>query len=173
MRQRFLNPEENLKKSFLLLGSVLIGMISLGTQAVQAQPVNRMLMDSTSQFNSPNRFPRTSNLSSRYQFKTGEINPVNGEISIRLVNNINAPVTYQVVGDTEARVLPQSSTTLLTSLDTPTSVMIYRKDDGLVSATAYETSKPGVLEVHLTDAYGLQIDDRSVWVNPDGEVFVN
>lgn len=92
-----------------------------------------------------------------------------GGLSIQLINTIGAPITYQVVTDTEQRSLPANSDVVLQDLALPVSIFLFRPDTGLIQATA--VTEPGQLQVTLEAATELANNVRSIELDDAGYVF--
>ncbi len=98
-----------------------------------------------------------------------QVTPADGSISIRLVNTIGAPITYEVVTDTEQRSLPANSDVLLQNLPLPVSIFLYRPDTGLIRPTAAAT--PGQLELTLGATVDFSENVRSIELDRSGYLF--
>jgi hypothetical protein len=98
--------------------------------------------------------------------------PMNGSISIQLVNNTNAAVTYEVIGDTEPRMLMARQSVTLSGLSVPTTVTTVRQDDGFLNLNAVSTA-PGRLEVSLEEEPNLDETQGVLRIQNDGQVYVN
>ena len=96
-----------------------------------------------------------------------------GRVSVRLVNDTAAPITYQAVGDTAPRTLPGKSEVLLQRLATPTTVTFQRQDNGLLMVKTQPSSQAGVLEVRLDETTDLQMDTKAMSIQQNGQVFLN
>ena len=97
----------------------------------------------------------------------------NGKVSVRLVNNTAAPITYQAVGDTAPRTLQGKSEVILQDLSTPTTVTFQRQDNGLLMVNAQSSSEPGILEVGFRETTNLEMDKRAMTIQRNGAVFLN
>ena len=107
------------------------------------------------------------------QAASARINPVNGRIAVRLVNETGANITYQIIGDSNERSLPGESAITLQTLLTPTTITFYRPDYGLLMARPRTTAQPGVLEVRFAATTDLGMDKNALTVEPTGAVFLN
>ncbi len=96
--------------------------------------------------------------------------PTGGEISVRLVNNTNALITYEATGQTARLSLPGGETTTLEGLPVPTTVTLTRQDGGLIQATPMEPTEPGLLVLSLDETTTLGRDDNAITVQEDGDV---
>ena len=55
-----------------------------------------------------------------------QIELVNGQVKIKLMNVTGDPVTYQIIGDTQQRVLPSESEITLLDLEAPITLTFQR-----------------------------------------------
>ena len=62
--------------------------------------------------------------------------PINGKVSIRLVNETSANVTYEAIGNTNQRLLQGKSSVTLQDLKTPLLVTFKRQDGGLLTPSS-------------------------------------
>ena len=149
----------------ILSGGIFAAMLALSPNGVEARP-------EWIGGNGATDVPM-HDLASRYEFLSADLEPENGEVSIELVNTMDTEITYQLVGDTEAQSLAPSETVMLTSIEPPTTLNIYRKDGGLLSAIAEETDDPSKVQIMVNPTDELEGDERAIWINEQGEVFVN
>lgn len=101
------------------------------------------------------------------------VEPVAGEVNVRLLNNTNAVITYQAVGYTERQVLPGQETTTLQNLPTPVTIRMVRQDGGLIDAIPITSTQTGLLEVALNETASVGTYDRSIRVQNNGQVLLN
>lgn len=122
-----------------------------------------------------NAQPATATIPSLQQ-QLGEpsarINTTNGVASVTLVNSTAANIRFQVIGDTNQRVLPGKSYVTLQALRTPTTITFNRQDQGLINVITRPSSQPGTLAVELTEATRLGADKKAMNIQATGEVFV-
>jgi hypothetical protein len=95
-----------------------------------------------------------------------------GKVSIKLVNQTGAKITYQAIGATEPRSLLGKSDVTLKNLVAPITVTFKREDGGLLNATG-RSPTPGILELILDATTDLGIDKQSMQIQPTGDVFLN
>lgn len=100
------------------------------------------------------------------------ITPIQGKVNVRLVNKTGANITYQVIGDTNARKLQGKSDVKLTGLLAPVTVTFRRDDGGLLSVTP-QSPELGMLEVTLTETTDLSIDRTTMRIYQTGAVYFN
>ena len=134
------------------------------------EPYNR-LIDRTFP-NCPSNVLGQLPLPDQRQTPVATVTPRNDTIDVRLVNQTNTNVTYQVIGDTQKRILPGQSDTTLLALNVPVTVSISRPDGGLLKV---ETLVPeaGMLELKLDETVDFGKDKNSIVVEEDGSVFLN
>ncbi|MBW3586222.1 MAG: hypothetical protein KY448_10390 [Cyanobacteria bacterium 0813] len=111
----------------------------------------------------PPRFPMPSAL----------VTPGEGMIVIKLVNNTNAVINYQIVGVTQQRTLGEQSEILLKTLQVPITLTYQRPDGGLLLVRPQATAMPGMLQVSFGATTELGVDTKSLQIQEDGRVFLN
>ncbi len=99
--------------------------------------------------------------------------PTNDRVGVLLTNETNAPIIYQVIGDTETRTLAGRTSVELRDLHTPTSIAFYRQDHGLLMVTPEASSKPGMLSVKFSESTDFANDNISMTIQKNGNVFLN
>lgn len=99
--------------------------------------------------------------------------PTNGMVSVKLINNTNAMISYEAVGHTQRRSLSGGESVTLMELPTPTTLTMVRDDDGFVTVEAVE-SEEGMLVLSL-DEESTFIDSNQgvIRIQEDGQVFAN
>lgn len=107
------------------------------------------------------------------QSPSATVMPMNGKVSIRLVNETGANITYQVIGDTNQRSLQGKSDVNLLDLSPPVSVTFKRDDGGLLMVSPQASSEPGMLEVTFMETTDLTTDKTTMTVQETGAVFLN
>ena len=138
-----------------------------------AQPSEAIPRTNSDRMESPEtNFSTTTPPSVFREFKAEDMTPVNGEVTIKLVNEMNTPVTYQVIGDTSDRQLSSDTTITLRSIEAPTTLTFYRPDGGFIQAIPETTDENGVLQVTLTEAYNLDNGARTLRINDQGAVYI-
>lgn len=96
----------------------------------------------------------------------------NGEVTVTLINETGATISYQVIGNTNVRSLRGKSNVLLQNLPTPVTVTFHRQDSGLLKVTP-TASEPGTLEVRFTETTDLGTDKSTMRIQRTGAVFLN
>jgi hypothetical protein len=99
--------------------------------------------------------------------------PLNGVVKVNIVNTTNAAIAYQVVGDTNDRILQGRANVTLANLRTPVNIIFERQDGGLILVTPQANSEPGMLTVTLKETSNLDLDRKAMTINPTGGVFLN
>lgn len=112
-----------------------------------------------SQTNEPERVP------------DGKIEPVNGQVNVTLINTTNARLFYQVVGQTNRRILAARETVNLQKLKLPASILFRRQDNGFLEVTLNPVDK-GMLEVTFDETNDLGIDRDSLNIRENGGLFL-
>lgn len=151
--------------AFLLFSSSLVLPFAQPSEAIPRTNSNRMVSPETN-------FSTTTPPSVFRELQVENMIPVNGEVTIKLVNEMNTPITYQVIGDTSDRQLPSDSMTMLRSIEAPATLTFYRPDGGFIEAIPETTEQNGVLQVTLTEAYSLDNGARSLRINEQGTVYL-
>lgn len=186
------------KKNIGLVGAVCAG-IMLGIAAIPSASVAQRtspLNPNPSIFNEPQFRNRQRNTEMNPQMAPAElpvvqpqqtpvplpeqqssamarVEPVNGQVKIKLMNVTGDPVTYQVIGDTQQRVLPSKSEITLLDLQAPVTLTFQRPNGALIQVMPEVSSEPGVLEVTLDATTSLGVDTNALRVEETGLVFVN
>jgi len=109
----------------------------------------------------------------RYQNAVATVSATDGRVSVRLMNKTNAPIVYQVIGDTQLRTLAGRSEVMLQGLRTPTNVAFYRQDRGLLMVTPQGSSQNGMLDVTLQETTDFAMDRTSMRIENNGSVYLN
>lgn len=156
-----------MKRLLSLLG--LLGIAAVPSVAI-AEGMNQQ------QMRTPSADPSYESNYYRYyesipQTTLSYVEPTAGDVGIRLNNMTNSNIRYQVVGDTEVRILQPGSETMLSDIETPVSLFVYREDNGLIQATA-TSPQAGMLNVDLDETEIFQAADLSIRISPEGAVYV-
>ena len=101
------------------------------------------------------------------------VTPVNGVVTVRLINATGTVINYQVIEDTELRPLAGESAVTLQGLSAPVTLTFYREDGGLLAVTPVAIAEPGVLEVTLDETADLGVDQTTLVIQETGSVFLN
>lgn len=100
------------------------------------------------------------------------IAPMNGMATVQLTNNTNAIVTYEVIGDTQRRVLQGGGQAVLRGISLPATITAVRQDEGLLRMAPIRSAE-GVLEVSLDEETTLDSNQGVLRIQEDGQVFLN
>lgn len=100
------------------------------------------------------------------------IKPQSGTINIRLENDTNATVSYQLVGHTGDRWLMGEEQVYLTGIPVPVTLTLVREDDGLLKVIPIGSDTD---ELNITIEENLTFDDTQgvVRVQENGNVLIN
>ena len=120
----------------------------------------------------PQQMPQTP-LPEQQRSPMARIEPVNGQVKIKLMNVTGDAVTYQVIGDTQQRVLPSESEITLLDLEAPVTLTFQRPNGALIQVMPEVSSEPGVLEITLDATTNLEADKSALRVEESGLIFVN
>jgi hypothetical protein len=101
------------------------------------------------------------------------VTPTDGRVTVRLVNQTGAPISYQAIGDTAPRSLEGKSNVTLQGLRTPTTVTFRRQDGGLLMVTPVPSSNQGVLELTLRETADFAMDRTTVTIEQNGAAYLN
>jgi len=139
-------------------GAAAVGVFWRGSQAI-AQSPSIVPVAQSPQLTPPQPIP------------DAVINPIEGKVTVKLINTTETEVVYQAYGQIEPQTLLGRSNITLTALDTPANLNFYRPDRGFLIVTL-NTSTPDTLEVTLTRSADQGQGSSSLVVNPRGEVYV-
>jgi hypothetical protein len=93
---------------------------------------------------------------------------------VRLRNNTNAIVTYEVIGQTQRRYLQGGEEVMLQGIPAPATVTFTRQDDGFVEVVPMSGSQTGLLAVSLDEDANPSDQNQGVLrIQSDGQVFLN
>ena len=109
----------------------------------------------------------------RFPMPSARVTPAEGGIVIKLVNNTNAVINYQIVGVTQPRTLGEQSEILLQALPVPITLTYQRPDGGLVLVRPQATAMPGMLQVSFGATTEVAADTKSLEIQEDGKVILN
>jgi hypothetical protein len=98
------------------------------------------------------------------------VTPVAGTVDIRLRNDTSTSITYQVIGNTEQRVLGGGQEVLLQNLPVPVTLTLVRPDGGFVRVTPLASEEAGLLSLALSGTDDLGENVRSLSIQPTGQV---
>jgi hypothetical protein len=99
--------------------------------------------------------------------------PINGRITVRVQNLTNAPVSYEVIGQTGERTLAGRTQYTLQNLPAPTTLTFRRADGGLLRIQPYTSVTPAQLDVILSETSNFAQDNISMRIQQNGAVYLN
>ncbi|MGB3534083.1 MAG: hypothetical protein WBA13_11260 [Microcoleaceae cyanobacterium] len=108
----------------------------------------------------------------QFPLPSARVSPVNGQVTLRLVNASNTLINYQVVGGTRERTLGEQSQTELAAFPLPLTLTYQRQDAGLLLVFP-RSIEPGVLEVRFQATSDFDLDTKSLNIPENGSVFLN
>ncbi len=98
--------------------------------------------------------------------------PTNGKVNVKLVNETNAPISYQAIGDTAPRTLQGKSSVMLQGLSIPATVTFHRRDHGLLMVKPQGSSQQGMLQLTLKETTDQGMDRSALRIEQDGAVYL-
>ncbi|NES06440.1 MAG: hypothetical protein F6K22_28675 [Okeania sp. SIO2F4] len=101
----------------------------------------------------------------------GRVAPVEGLITLRLINQTGAVIEYQVIGGRH-RTLGETSVVELSELPIPLTLTYQRSDGGLLMVRPRSIS-PRLLEVIFNPTEDFDLDTKSLNITGKGGVFLN
>ena len=96
-----------------------------------------------------------------------------GRVTVKLVNQTNAPISYQALGDTAPRTLQGKSSVTLQGLRIPATVTFHREDGGLLMVTPQGSSQQGSVQLTLRETTALGMDRSALRIEQNGSVYLN
>ncbi|GET41557.1 hypothetical protein [Microseira wollei] len=101
------------------------------------------------------------------------VTPMAGQVSVKLKNDTNAPISYQAIGHTEPRTLAGGEEIVLQNLPTPVTVTMVREDGGLLEVIPMSSSATGMLAISLNEKTDFDDNQGALRIQTDGQVFLN
>jgi hypothetical protein len=187
MNKKYQNMGKKVSLLGAICGSLLIGLPVSAMPQMETEKLLSQINPNPGIFNEPpykrsRTTPQTvpsqpptiqPPLPEQQQPPSATVIPMQGKVSVRLVNKTAANVNYQVIGDTNQRSLPGKSEVILRDLLTPVTVTIKRGDGGLLNITPQPSSTPGMLEAILSETTDLGTDKSTMRIQQTGDVFLN
>lgn len=99
--------------------------------------------------------------------------PTTGRVNVRLVNQTNAPISYQAIGDTVPRTLQRKSDLLLQSLRIPLTITFHRQDGGFLMVTPQSSSQDKTLTLTLRETTDFRMDRSAMRIEQNGAVYLD
>ena len=100
------------------------------------------------------------------------VTPQNQQVNVTLTNDTNALITYEVIGQTDRRILNGGETMVLRGLSLPSTISTVRNDNGLLTFDA-AVDEAGQLLVTLDANPQFNEVQGVLQIQEDGEVFLN
>lgn len=119
----------------------------------------------------PTSSSEKDDLPPRFPLPSAKVAAVNGVVTIKLINNTNTPIQYQLIGGTRQELLAQNATIQVQG-SLPITLTYQRQDGGSLLVRPKPTSA-GVLEVEFEVTNNFSLDTRSMNINQGGSVFLN
>jgi len=98
--------------------------------------------------------------------------PLDQQVMVKLTNQTDAAVTYEVIGQTDRRTLMGGESVMLRGLPLPSTLSAVRQDNGMLDFKAM-SSEAGMLEVMLSLDTEMDNNQGVVRIQEDGDVFIN
>ena len=100
------------------------------------------------------------------------VTPQAQQINVTFTNDTNALIMYEVIGQTDRRILNGSETIVLRGLSVPSTISAVRNDSGLLNFNA-TVDEAGQLQVILDANPQFNEVQGVLQIQADGEVFLN
>lgn len=156
----------------LAMGEVFISLsaIALAGGPPPGKPAQPQAAPATTQPN-PNSNSEKDDLPPRFPLPSARVGAVNGIVTIKLINNSNVPIQYQLIGGTRQQLLAKNATIQVQG--SPPITLTYQRQDGGSLLVRPQQTSPGVLEVQFEVTNNFSLDTRSMNINQAGSVFLN
>jgi hypothetical protein len=152
-----------LKSPFGIVGGCVLWAVSSSVLAVAAKPVPPVAAQPEQLLTPEQALPAPR----------AQIQPVNGRVTLKLINKTNALINYQAVGDTAPRTLGGNTSITLQNLKTPMTLTIDREDRGFLDITPKVLGrKANTLEMTLEGTSNFSLDKTTVRIEKSGLVFL-
>ncbi len=99
--------------------------------------------------------------------------PVDGKINIRFVNETGAVIEYQIIGDTEFRILGGEAEMTLQNIPVATTLTFRRQDAGLLKVKFRADDPSGTIVVNVSATTDFGQDRTTLNVDREGRIFFN
>ncbi|MFQ4142017.1 hypothetical protein [Chlorogloeopsis sp. ULAP02] len=100
------------------------------------------------------------------------VTPTDGRVNVRIKNNTNAVVAYEVIGHTGKRLLSGRDEVVLRDLPVAVTITAVRQDQGFLKFTPTE-SESGLLELSLDEQTTATNNQGAIRIQENGSVFLN
>lgn len=102
------------------------------------------------------------------------VSPKEGKVNIKLKNNTNTPIVYQVIEHTKKRYISAQEEITLQDLPTPVTITMRRDDGGFIKVIPEsKTSEEGILSLSLDESKKFGDNQGALRIKKDGQVFLN
>lgn len=108
----------------------------------------------------------------QFPLPSARVSPVDGMVTLRLINPSNILINYQVVGGSRELTLGERSQAELAGFGLPLTLTYQRQDGGLLLVFPRAVA-PGVLEVRFQPTSDFDKDTKSLNIPENGSVFLN
>ncbi|KAF3889041.1 MULTISPECIES: hypothetical protein [Nostocales] len=106
------------------------------------------------------------------QSPIASVTPTNGQVSVKIKNDTNAAINYEVIGHTERRVLAGGQEVVLQNLPVPVTITTVRQDNGFVRVIPVST-KSGMIEFSLDEQANPGNEQGVIRIQQSGQVYLN
>ncbi|CAC5345902.1 MULTISPECIES: hypothetical protein [Planktothrix] len=156
----------------LAIGEVFTSLsaIALAGGPPPGKPSRPQAAPATTQPNS-NSNSEKDDLPPRFPLPSARVGAVNGIVTIKLINNSNTPIQYQLIGGTRQELLAKNATIQVQG--SPPITLTYQRQDGGSLLVIPKQTSPGVLEVQFEVTNNFSLDTRSMNITEAGSVFLN
>ncbi|MEA5560165.1 hypothetical protein [Planktothrix agardhii] len=156
----------------LAIGEVFTSLsaIALAGGPPPGKPTRPQATPATTQPNS-NSNSEKDDLPPRFPLPSARVGAVNGIVTIKLINNSNTPIQYQLIGGTRQELLAKNATIQVQG--SPPITLTYQRQDGGSLLVIPKQTSPGVLEVQFEVTNNFSLDTRSMNITEAGSVFLN
>ncbi|BBD54828.1 MULTISPECIES: hypothetical protein [Planktothrix] len=156
----------------LAIGEVFTSLsaIALAGGPPPGKPTRPQAAPATTQPNS-NSNSEKDDLPPRFPLPSARVGAVNGIVTIKLINNSNTPIQYQLIGGTRQELLAKNATIQVQG--SPPITLTYQRQDGGSLLVIPKQTSPGVLEVQFEVTNNFSLDTRSMNITEAGSVFLN
>lgn len=101
------------------------------------------------------------------------VTPREGRVNVRVNNDTNARISYEVIGHTQTRTLAGGEEIVLRNLPTPVTLTMVRQDDGFIQVVPISTDETGILEISLRENPIFDENQGVLRIEQQGQVFLN
>lgn len=102
------------------------------------------------------------------------VNPREGKVNVKLKNDTNTPIVYQVIEHTEKRSISAQEEITLQDLPTPVTITMRRRDGGFITVTPKsKISEEAILNLSLDESKEVDDNQGALRIKRDGQVFLN